>query len=179
MRIVRERALGLLRRQRGLQQRDEFGVGQHLLAPALPERQAGAGGAVLGLVRGQREQHLRVLEQLRDLLIPLVPELLGDGLVQRILAAEPARSLALDHRERNAIHEQHGIRPAGLGRPERLHRELVRHVVDVALRMLPVDVAAAGSSSCRRPPSAARPCRTAAAPTTSRWCAPARHRPDP
>ena len=118
---------------------DELGLGQHLLAPALPERQAGARGAVLGLVRRQREQQLRVLEQLRDLLIPLVPELLGNGLVERVFAAEPARSLALDHRERNAIDEQHGIRPPGLGRSERLHRELVGHVVDVALRVLPVD----------------------------------------
>ena len=74
-----------------------------------------------------------------SLVLALTAQLLADGLVNRILSADPARPLAFDDPERDAVHEQHDVGPSGLGRPKRPDRELVGQVVDIALGPGPVD----------------------------------------
>ena len=51
------------------------------------------------------------------------------------------RRLALDHRQGDAVDEQDDVGPRGLVAPRALDGELGRHVEDIVLGMLPVDVA--------------------------------------
>src|SRR5690606_36870168 len=77
----------------------------------------------------------------RDLARSLVPEVLADRLLDRDLASGERRRLALDDHERNAVHEADDVRPPRLRGSGCLDVELLRHVVDVPLRMFPVNVA--------------------------------------
>src|SRR5436190_11612807 len=78
------------------------------------------------------------MEQPWNLVFALIPKLLTDGLLERILPAYVPGTFALDHCERYAVDEQHEIRPTGFGGSRRLHGELVGDVVNVALWSRPV-----------------------------------------
>ena len=55
---------------------------------------------------------------LSGVLFALVPKMLCDSLLQWVLAADVAGPLALNNAKGNAVHEQHNVRPSGLGRAE-------------------------------------------------------------
>ena len=82
----------------------------HFLPPDCPELRGGASGGVLGLILRDRQQQLRVQEQLGDLVVPLVSQVLTDGFGDWFL---DIRTLALHHDQRDAVDEQHHIGAAG------------------------------------------------------------------
>ena len=75
------------------------------------------------------------MEKLRDVVLVLIPDQLTIGFLERLRGA-----LVLDHDERDAVHETDDIAAPrrGTGRP--LHTHFRRHMEDVVLGCLPVDV---------------------------------------
>jgi len=112
-----------------------------LLLPHRPELGRRVRCGILRDVLVNREQKLRVHKQVRDILRLLVADHLRDAFLDAVLVAGVlVRALALDDDERNAVHKQHDVRAAGLIAAGPLDGELLRDVIDVVLRVLPVDV---------------------------------------
>jgi len=123
-------------------ERGERGVVRPFLLPDRPEVARGAGRGVEGVVLADGEQHLGEGEEVRDLVVPLIADRLGDRLDDRALAAPfEVGALALDRGEGDAVDEEDDIGAAGLRASATLDRELVGDVVDVVGGVLPVDVA--------------------------------------
>ena len=81
------------------------------------------------------DDQLGIGEQCRDVLITLV----ADYLRHRLRHFGFGR-FALDHREGNAIDEQHDVRPRRLVAAGALHREFGGDVIDIIFWIFPVDV---------------------------------------
>lgn len=71
------------------------------------------------------------------MVIPLVPKLLRNRLLDRVLHVGP---LALDHGERNPVDEQHDVGAAGVVAAGPLDDVFLRDVKDVVRKVVPVDV---------------------------------------
>ena len=130
---IEQRGLHRLR-QRARQQWRQLSI-RHVLLPFRPELGRCAGGAIAGLVLVHRQHRLHIGEQARDVLVALVADGLRDGLGHLDLGR-----FALDHREGNAVDEQHNVRPTGLDAARALDREFGGHVIDVVSRVTPVHV---------------------------------------
>ena len=76
-------------------------------------------------------------EQARDLIPLLVANVLTDRLADRVFQVRP---LALDHDEGNSVHEEHDVGAPRLLTSASLDDELLGDVIDVILRVCPVDV---------------------------------------
>ena len=105
--------------------------------PFAPElhRRASCGVAAVVFVQGDGD--LAVEKKVRNLIRLPVADALVDRLLERPLVL---RALALDHHERNPVHETHDVRSPGLVATRPLDFKLRRDVENVVLRVLPVDV---------------------------------------
>ena len=106
-----------------------------LLAPHRPIFRRRAHGGVFTVVLVGADHQLCIGKQCRDVLVALV----ADHLRHRLRHLGVGR-FALDHRERDAIDEQHDIRPCRFVAAGAFHREFSGDVIGVVLRVFPVDV---------------------------------------
>ena len=106
-----------------------------LLAPHRPILGRRADGGVFAVIFVGADHQLGVGEQRRDVLVALV----ADHLRHR-LRHLGIRRFAFDHREGDAVDEQHDVRPRRLVAARALHRKFGGDVIDVVLRIFPVDV---------------------------------------
>src|SRR5215475_676424 len=106
-------------------------------SPLRPELRRRSSGGVFRLVLVYRQEYLRVDEETRNALALLIPQMLRDGALDRVLLVGPA---AFDHCEGNAVDEENDIRTTALLPGGPLDLELFGDVKDVVLRTLPIDV---------------------------------------
>ena len=137
--LAHEKPVLLLRCQRGVDGIGNLGI-QFRLSPEGPEFLGRARRAEPGPVHGHRQEQLGVKEKVRNAVVLLVADVLADGLRDGILARADVRFLALDDRQGDSIHEKNDIRPVMLAAAAALDGKLLRDVIDVVLRLLPVDV---------------------------------------
>ena len=106
-----------------------------LLFPYAPELLWGACCGVFHDVFVGCHDDLGILEKLGDIVCLLVANHLLHGLLHGNIGC-----LALDHRERNAVDKQNNVRTGIVKLILAFYSEFFRHMEQVVLRMLPVDV---------------------------------------
>ena len=133
--VAGENSALFLCRQRSIDRSEDVRVLILFIAPDLPELARRAHGGITGFLPLHAHQELRIVEKLRDVVLVLIPDQLTIGFLERLRGA-----LVLDHDERDAVHETDDIAAPrrGTGRP--LHTHFRRHMEDVVLGCLPVDV---------------------------------------
>lgn len=112
-------------------------VGIKLFHPLGPEFLGGSVSGVGALVGGEAEEELGIDIERANAVRLLVAQVLGDGLLERVLHV---RALALDDAQRDAVYEEHEVWPVVLLARAAHDAELFSHVKNVVVRVGPVDV---------------------------------------
>ncbi len=129
-------------RQRRVNEAVYFILNIRFFAPYRPIFFGGGSRGVHGFVLADAEQELRILEEVRDFVILLVADVLGDRFKNGLFACSCSfiRSLAFDNDERDAVDKDDDIGAAGFITTALLHNEFIADVIDVVFGMLPVYV---------------------------------------
>ena len=111
--------------------------------PQGPVPPRGAGGGVQGVVDAGRQQELGVGEEVGDFVFALIAQHLADSLLHGLFffaGSVEIRAFTFDDDDGDAVDEEDNIRAAGLVAATPLDGEFLSDVVDVALRVLPINV---------------------------------------
>ena len=114
-----------------------------LFTPYIPEFFPGAHSRVLDRILVCRDNHLHVLEQLRNILRFLVADILLDPLFFRNIG-----SLALDNGKRNSVHEHNNIGAGVFLFVPTVAREFLRHMENVVFEIVPVNIVQVETFRC-------------------------------
>ena len=129
-------------RLRGVNDALHFILNIGFFAPVRPIFFGGGSRRVHGFVCADRKQELRIHKEMRNFVILLVADVLGDACKNGFLARACAfiGSLAFDDDERDAVDKDDDIGAARFITAALLHDEFIADVIDVVFGMLPVYV---------------------------------------
>ena len=129
-------------RLRGVNDALHFILNMIFFAPVRPIFFGGGSRGVHGFVCADRKQELRIHKEMRDFVILLVANVLGDACKNGFLARACAliRTLAFDGDERDAVDKDDDIGAARFITAALLHDEFIADVIDVVFGTSPVYV---------------------------------------